>query len=486
LEKSRLSLELSTEISDLKSETVRDISDLSSLTFNTLRIEISDLSSDTSTEISVVQSLVSSEITDLSNYTSSELTREIVDLSNILHTRIYNDISNVIGGAGEALDTLKELEDYVTGLSGNTITNIITDLNDISGRETTHFTALSAEINDLSGRETTHFTALSTDINDISNAIPVIFNDLSDISVNGIATGKLVKWDGTSFTETELLYNKPSDGYIGIGTSNPLFPLTVNSHSTSNITHVGYLDQSGASITQSAQNSEISIYATKGIWTGTSFYASSDMRIKKYIVDLVPSACMSFVRKLKAKKYNFVDYIKNGSKEVYGFIAQDVEKICPNVVTKQQEFIPDVFKAVENITWTKIDKKWKLTILDDSIELKNNRVVRFYVSDRKNSEIMKDVKNCRYDSKSFLFDKIYEDIFIYGHQVNDFLALDKEQLFTLHHGAIQSLDTNQQTIENEIKTLKKENETLKTIIFTLQSQLENVISHLGINISPNI
>ena len=37
------------------------------------------------------------------------------------------------------------------------------------------------------------------------------------------------------------------------------------------------------------------------------------MRIKKYIVDLVPSACMSFVRKLKAKKYNFVDYIKNGS-----------------------------------------------------------------------------------------------------------------------------------------------------------------------------
>ena len=35
---------------------------------------------------------------------------------------------------------------------------------------------------------------------------------------------------------------------------------------------------------------------------------------------------MNFVRKLKAKKYNFVDHIKNGSKEVYGFIAQDVKK----------------------------------------------------------------------------------------------------------------------------------------------------------------
>ena len=159
-----------------------------------------------------------------------------------------------------------------------------------------------------------------------------------------------------------MLYNKSDNGYIGIGTLNPLYPLTVNSYTTSNITNVGYLDQSGVSIQQQQSNSEISIYASKGVWTGTSFYASSDMRIKKYIVDLVPSACMSFVRQLKAKKYNFVDNIKNGSKEVYGFIAQDVKKICPNAVTTQQEFIPDIFTAIENIKWTKIDKKWKSTI----------------------------------------------------------------------------------------------------------------------------
>ena len=190
---------------------------------------------------------------------------------------------------------------------------------------------------------------------------------------------------------------------------------------------------------------------------------------------------MSFVRQLKAKKYNFVDNIKNGSKEVYGFIAQDVKKICPNAVTTQQEFIPDIFTAIENIKWTKIDKKWKLTILDESVEIKANTMVRFYVSDRKNSEIMKDVVNCRYDSKSFLFNKIYEDIFIYGHRVDDFLALDKEQLFTLHHGAIQSLDTNQKDINDEIKQLKEENNSLKSIIHNLQQQLDRVISYLGIN-----
>ena len=54
---------------------------MSSLVFNTLSTEISDLSSDTSREISVAKQLTSYEIEDLSGYTSSELTRQITDLS---------------------------------------------------------------------------------------------------------------------------------------------------------------------------------------------------------------------------------------------------------------------------------------------------------------------------------------------------------------------------------------------------------------------
>ena len=415
---SNYTIALSAEITDLSNDTTQIVTDLSSLVFTTLSTEIYDLSQETLSDIQ--------------------------DLSQTLHTKINVDLAAVIGGAGPALDTLKELEDYVTGLSGNIVGDLITD------------------------------------VLDISNSIPHMFNDLNDVSTASITTDKLIKWNGTYFTESQLLYDNTSTGYIGIGTNNPSYPLTVDSYTTSNISNIGYLDQSGVALKQNQTNSEISIYASKGIWTGTSFYASSDIRIKKFIVDLIPSACMTFVRQLKAKKYNFVDNIKHGSKEVYGFIAQDVKKICPNVVTTQQEFIPDIFKAVENITWTKVDKKWKLTILDNSIEIKANTMVRFYVSDRKNSEIMKDIVNCRYNSKSFLFDKIYEDIFIYGHRVDDFLALDKEQLFTLHHGSIQSLDTNQQHINNEIKQLKEENESLRSIIYSLQGQLEKVISHLGI------
>ena len=165
---------------------------------------------------------------------------------------------------------------------------------------------------------------------------------------------------------------------------------------------------------------------------------------------------------------------------MYGFIAQDVKTICPSAVTTQEEFIPDVFHAAEQITWSKVDKKWKLTIHEDNIQFRENSVVRFYVSDRKNSEIMKDVSNCKNEPNSFVFDKIYEDIFVYGHQIKDFLALDKEQLFTLHHGAIQNLDDAQHSIKDEVNDLKTENKQLKETIEGLQQQLIAIKSHLGI------
>ena len=245
---------------------------------------------------------------------------------------------------------------------------------------------------------------------------------------------------------------------------------------------------------------DISIYASKGIWTGTSFYASSDLRIKKNITPILNEKCIDIIRQLVPKKYSFVDDIQHGQREVYGFIAQEVEQVCPNIVTKQTSFVPDIFKSTENVSWKKVDKKWMLTIHDIS-GFNERHVVRFYVSDRKNNEIMKDVSNCKNSANSFIFDKIYDDIFVYGHKVDDFLALDKEQIFTLHHGALLSLDDTQKKMGDEIKLLKKDNALIREENITLRSennmlrkqhnslkqefqdvleQLKQIKSHLGI------
>ena len=94
--------------------TSSEITDVSNY-FSELSREISDLSYATGLEISTTKSFLSSTIEAEISTLSSESVRDIIDLSNI-RSRIYHDISDVIGGAGESLDTLRELELFVTDL----------------------------------------------------------------------------------------------------------------------------------------------------------------------------------------------------------------------------------------------------------------------------------------------------------------------------------------------------------------------------------
>ena len=57
-------------------------------------------------------------------------------------------------------------------------------------------------------------------------------------------------------------------------------------------------------------------------------------------------------------------------------------------------------------------------------------------------------------------------IFATGHYIRDFHYIQKQRIFTLHHGAIQEL--------------YKENQELKTKVSTLESELAAIKQHLGI------
>ena len=68
----------------------------------------------------------------------------------------------MICGAGESLDTLRELEVFVTSLSGDTVTGLVSTVADLSGRENTHYSTLSTEIVNLD-------TSVSSEITDLSS-----------------------------------------------------------------------------------------------------------------------------------------------------------------------------------------------------------------------------------------------------------------------------------------------------------------------------
>ena len=59
---------------------------------------------------------------------------------------------------------------------------------------------------------------------------------------------------------------------------------------------------------------------------------------------------------------------------------------------------------------------------------------RFYLGETK-----KDIQ-VENDKISFKFDKNYDKVYLWGKEINDFHMIDKNQIFALHHSAIQELD----------------------------------------------
>ena len=158
---------------------------------------------------------------------------------------------------------------------------------------------------------------------------------------------------------------------------------------------------------------------------------------------------------------------------------------------------------LSNISWEKIDSentdstnksKYKLTSnLQDVSGVK----YRFYVLDNieNESEREKEVELVGNSDNTFTFDHPWKTIFCYGKQVDDFHRLDKNKLFTINFSATQEIDRQQQadklkiqTLETEIQSQQQEIETLKLFnidsnnqINELKQELQNIKQHLGFN-----
>jgi hypothetical protein len=83
--------------------------------------------------------------------------------------------------------------------------------------------------------------------------------------------------------------------------------------------------------------------------------------------------------------------------------------------------------------------------------------------------------------KTFLFDSELDYLFVFGKYIDDFHALDKNQIFALHHAAIQEIECGER--ENSIETellekeniqLRKEIEILKNLVSRVNEQINNL------------
>ena len=145
-------------------------------------------------------------------------------------------------------------------------------------------------------------------------------------------------------------------------------------------------------------------------------------------------------------------------------------------VSIQKDFIPNEMRPINSPVWTMIpppqdasgntdpsaNNTFKLTISDLS-DNSGNTFYRFYVSNDPsgNDECKKDIYSLTDDPKSFIFDQSWNNVFIYGKEVDDFHTLDKQKLFALNFSATQELDKKVTALEAENQSLKQQLEALE-------------------------
>jgi hypothetical protein len=215
------------------------------------------------------------------------------------------------------------------------------------------------------------------------------------------------------------------------------------------MTGQGYL-----SVIDPSASVPVSIRTSSAIWAGTHLHYSSDIRIKTEINNIIDDSALRKILAIEPKTYKYIDKITRSNNVVYGFIAQQIKEIIPEAVSLEKEVIPNIFKICNcendeiildnNIISSNLSINDKIDIYDINNNKKQYKIVNILDNKIKINESINS-SNC----------------FVYGKEVDDFHALNKDYIFTLNvcatqelHRIIQGLQTIIQNQQNQINLIK--------------------------------
>ena len=278
----------------------------------------------------------------------------------------------------------------------------------------------------------------------------------------------------------EVMCLKPN-GKVGVGTANPYAKFHV--HGTGNIntaTGARSLFYWGTNYMRDTGSfNDVSIYSTGPISTNSWIVSlqgavgGSDERIKKEIVDVEDGSALETLRLLKPKQYKYVDEVQRGSEPVWGFIAQEVGATLPYATQLRTECLPNIYELA-NVSDSNV-----ITFTNfDTSNLESNAMV-LKVFDKDDTEHLINITEVL-DEHSVRVDEDLSELtgsvdesgnvvagnqlFMYGQQVDDFVFLKKDAIWTVATSALQEVD----------RQLQAE----KVKVITLETQLTSVLTRL--------
>jgi hypothetical protein len=288
--------------------------------------------------------------------------------------------------------------------------------------------------------------------------------------VSGIAqTAGVAQW--YSNTNIALMPLGTGHGRVGINTTSPSFPLDVEDYTTTAATNeTGFAYQS--TLVTGSYISPISIYAARGVMA-SEFDAISDARVKDIIGTSDSTRDLDTINALQITDYTMKDKVKNGDKPFKKVIAQQVETVYPQVVSKHTDFIPNVYAVASGLK--KLDNGYLLRFKNahhlskDAKRLKllgqGDGSMRGYaiLGIPSNNEVIIDATELSGDN-----------VFVYGEQVDDFRTVNYEGLAALNISATQELSKQLKQQQTAMATLTQDKDAQIAELRTRVAQLETV------------
>jgi len=192
--------------------------------------------------------------------------------------------------------------------------------------------------------------------------------------------------------------------------------------------------------TSSSATDNTSIIASNWISSGQGFIAWSDARIKNVIGRSSGSRDLQTLLGIEVSDYRYKDTVLYGDRTSKKVVAQQVERVFPEAVSRRTDIVPDIFLvAPVNAGWVEL-----------ATDLKKGERVK--VISEKNEEIVAEVLEVAVGR--FRPERLPEGnkVFVYGREVNDFRSVDYEAIAMLNVSATQEIKREK---DAEIAALKK-------------------------------